>query len=154
MNIIKSIAVPSLTIAGRMITDLENLITLWGGASGTGFGYCTPRLSEVASGYIVPTGKTFHAYGMRCDVRTAGLLYWGYCDNDLGVSSNNAPSNGVQPAAAPNACRTGLVLQSGQVNSQFEIDMTGFQVPAGKYLYTYNDNGAYIGSYRIFGYIR
>jgi len=142
--------IPSLTVAGRVFTDLSNLIVLYSAFAGVGAGYSTPRLSSASSGYRVPVGKSFRVLAVQVQTNNAVAnsgVTLGYQDTDTGACSNTAPTNGVVIGGTNLYAYMGV----GEVGViEYPCD---FSIPAGKYLATYNGNTASAGFLKIFGYV-
>lgn len=86
--------IPTLTVAGRVFTDLTTLITLHAIAGGSN--YATFRLPNGTSGYQVTTGKTYTVYAAKTYLTAAAgwtSMTIGYGDNDVGQTSAAAPTN-------------------------------------------------------------
>lgn len=148
-------AIPSLTIAGRVFTDLENLIILKGYAEGTTNVRGTARKQNASAGYQVPTGKKFVIKAARLQVNNsaananfAALI--AYADNDVGIGSSTAFTNAVYVGGSTNTAAFGAMNALSNTIQEF---FHNFEVPAGKYIGVWALASAtnYIGV-EIYGY--
>lgn len=145
---------PSLTIGGRVLTDVANLKCLVGYASSGK--QCTFRDRSVvtATGYQVPASKTFQIQAIRihCNTTAAdggsrGAIF--YCDNDLGQDSLTA---------ATNAKYRGGISTLGQIVHGFNVvasvleSVFNFDVPTGKYVSFVNVTAGATLFIEVFGY--
>ena len=125
--------IPSLTIAGRVCTDLQNLIVLVGSGSSPSNYNSTLRKTGSSSGYQVTAGKTLQIFAYDCiwDAPGVGVaLLIAYSDTDLGIRGAVVPTNPVYPAGTSTSS-AGLCValyQSTQRPYRFDI-------PSGKYPY-------------------
>lgn len=144
---------PSLTIAGRVFTDLSNLIQLVAFVNGVGTGFCTFRKIGGVGGYTPSGAKSFRLAALQVEptvaFATAGSIF--YSDNDLGVATNTAPINPVYPGGASGTGQSiPLVAASnGSVVYQKAIDFT---VINGKFLGITTANQNTTGSIYAWGY--
>lgn len=95
--------IPSLTVGGRVFTDLSNLIVLYGIAQSAS--HTTLRKPGGSAGYQVTSGKTLTIYAVECFTVTAAAgaaFQLIYADNDVGVGSATAFTNPVYFAGDPN----------------------------------------------------
>lgn len=149
MQLIKGIS-PSLTIGGRVFTDLKNLIQLYAFVSGAGNGNCTFRRSDTTSGYTPSGSKTFRVLALRMEVYTtfagAGSLL--YSDNDVGIAAATAFTNAKSPLSGG---QFPLVVQTTSNANIFDKPIN-FVVPNGKYLGCTNNASAGVGSIVAWGY--
>lgn len=127
-------AVPSITVGGRVFTDTSNLIVLYGFGGGSSPNF-SARKQGSSAGYQVPVGKVFKAQAVVVmpDSGTRNTLLLGYSDNDVGVGTATAFTNGVGIAGGA------LTSNSGSLISGFSGGLpigvaTDFQVPATKFL--------------------
>lgn len=130
--------IPTLTVGGRVFTDLDNLITLVAqeGASATSQN-CTFRKVGVTGGYVVPALTTFKLIAIKIVSVTAtagananGNLDILYADNDVGFGTNTAFTNPVYLGGdSSSVVRFQSLIATGQ-SSEFVIN---FDIPAGKY---------------------
>lgn len=151
MNIATPQAIPSLTIAGRVFTDLKNLKVLIGGMNGAVNGVSTFR-TMAGTPYVVPAAKSFRivaAEAILCVAGAAGTsLSIGYADNDCGVQTNTARTNAVLPG---NYAFSQGEFNTGATNNGTSKNMN-FLVPTGKYPYVNNGGTAAVGIVYIYGY--
>lgn len=152
--IINTAQVPSLTIGGRVLTDLANLKCLVGYASNGK--QCTFRSSDVVdtTAYQVPTGKTFKIVAMRvhCNLAAAvgssmGAIF--YCDNDLGQDSLTAATNVKYRGGASTLGQLihGFNSITNVLESTFKYD-----VPADKYVSFVNVTAGATLFIEVYGY--
>lgn len=145
--------IPSLTVAGRVFTDLVNLKQLrFSTASGGNFS-ATARLPSASSGYQVPVGKTFKVVAVQYFIESAAAaggsktVAIAQSDNDVGLNSATALSNAVYPGGAlGNAFLN--AISTLQNNWEAVVD---FSVAASKYISVENTTGAGLKGW-IFGY--
>ncbi len=132
-------AVPSLTVGGRVFTDLANLITLYAFTT-TALEYSCARKPTAAAGYTPSGAKKFvlHAAVNVTKATVADTSTVGYADNDLGVSSLAAPTNLVSLAGSGSIQPIGGVSQSGE---QRQFGGLAFEVPNTKFLYVVGSAG-------------
>lgn len=139
--------IPSLTIGGRVFTDLSNLKILIGSPQGAANSNSNFRRAGLGV-YVVPAGKTFRILAYKVIIATAGTMYFGFCDNDVGVASATAPTNATYPVN-----NSVQMLHSGIANTntivEFPCDMTATQ---NKYLFCSGGGGTFNGTVFLFGY--
>lgn len=132
----------SLTIGGRVFTDLDNLVILHGLTTANGFATC--RRGADSAGYQIPTGKKLKIFAATFNSRTAASASpaFGYGNTDVGSNSAAAPTTPVY-----NAGDFGQVAAAaaGNVVSYNYF----FEVPAGKYVFF---AGAQLST-TLFGYL-
>lgn len=127
--------IPTLTVGGRVFTDLTTLIILAGYQGSNA--RTTLRVPGASSGYPVTTGKTLtvHAARFSCS-NTPGTQ--GYItqlvqsDNDLGYDSNTSYTNPKYYTAIANILFNGI--NNLPPPDKYEIAGLGFTVAATKYL--------------------
>lgn len=129
-------AIPSLTVAGRVFTDLENLTHLRGFAEGTTTVRASFRKLTAVAGYQVPTGKKFVVKAIRCcstvSSSNANLMFLlAYSDNDVGINSSTAFTNAVYVGGSSNLASIGGL---SEVKDDVQEFVTNFEIPAGKYV--------------------
>lgn len=120
--------VPTLTVGGRVFTDLDNLKMLVGNID-RGNGVATLRDVNSSSGYQVPGGKTFKVAAVR--IVYSGYISGieiGYGDNDVGMGSVSQPTNVVFPGGSQN----NFAIVGKDTNSQYEAPFQ-IDIPTGKY---------------------
>lgn len=146
-NAIVPAAIPTLTIGGRVFTDLANLKTLVGYCAGAG-GTNTDFRTMAGAVYVVPASKSFRILAVKFMIATAGTCLFGYCDNDVGVGSATAPTNG---AYMINSSGQMLVTPIANTNIavEFPFDLI---VPTGKYPFASGGGGTFNGTVIIYGY--
>lgn len=142
--------IDTLTIGGRVLTDLTTLIVL--AASYTSNSKATFRQafpSAGSAGYAVTSAKTYTVAGIKFNANAATSLALLYADNDVGFDSATAFTNPVYQASG-NTTATNIFTPSASSNStQIEI-CPMFRVPAGKYLAI--SGGAVVASALSYGY--
>jgi hypothetical protein len=145
---------PTLTIGGRVFTDLENLIILRGGCSPAGANTrTTMRTPNGTSGYVVPTGKVLRLLAVRVKMSGtfnagAGQMDVGYADNDVGVNSATVFTNSVTMSVFN---RVGCQVSADQ--GGYAEEALNFTIPAGKYPNTENANATVATSGQFYGYL-
>lgn len=90
--------IPSLTVGGRVFTDLTNLIILSASTGGSANNVSTLRKFGASSGYQVTTGKTLTIYAIKVisQSSTGEALNFGYGDTDVGIRAGTTnPTNAV-----------------------------------------------------------
>lgn len=143
---------PTLTVGGRTYTDLTNLIELSCYAAGNN--NCTFRAPNGSAGYAVTTGKTLKIQSFRCFVITSasntGTGWLLYADNDVGVNTATAFTNGVRyggSAASGYLASFGSLVSSGY----FEGPIS-YSIPAGKYPGIQGNDTGVVYNCKIYGY--
>lgn len=122
--------IPSLTVGGRVMTDLHRLIVLNGYSYNASANYVSLRLPNGTAGYAVTTGKTLRivaASGHSNAASTLGSVCYG--DNDVGGSGTSAPTNVVYMSGSD------LFGQIFNLPSTSDLDKSwslNFTVPATK----------------------
>lgn len=123
----------SLSIGGRVFTDLTNLIVLRAQSVGTAGHYNTFRKLNGTAGYQVTAGKTLTILAIKWNnlVASAGagstLLYG---TNDVGLDSASAPTGATFQFGTSSG--TAVVEIDSNATSIHEADCN-FQVPAADY---------------------
>lgn len=148
MNIIPT-QIDSLTIGGRVLTDLENLKILLCHPGGT-TNESTGRLASASAGYQVPTGSVFKVVAVRINVLVVGQFYIDYSNNDVGPYAAGGSKTGVTYPGGD----IGLgKIHNASVVGVVEIPYD-FEIPAGKYLGVdaNGGGGGPDGMVQIFGY--
>lgn len=127
---------PSLTVGGRVFTDLTNLIVLQCYVSLNNG--CTFRKTNASSGYQVTAGKTLTIWAYRLETANTASISNGipyYADADIGFSSGTAPTSPVYiagGAASTIWASTALAAQATSTPGMKEV-ATEFPIPATKY---------------------
>lgn len=148
--------IPTLTIGGRVFTDLENLKLLSAYCDcSAGTRYSTLRLHSASAGYQVPVGKVFKVFAVAVvpllGVAASRYAYPAYGDNDVGFTSAAAPTNAVYPYGSQ-AASVILPSNSSPTAANPRLEMAIRQdVPAGKYLAVLGTAGLEFTAY-VFGY--
>lgn len=115
--------IPTLTIGGRVFTDLSTLIELTG--------YCNTnanaslRLYSGSAGYQVTTGKTLTIGACKLSAATSSsnvTFNLGYADNDVGLDSSTAFTSAVwRGGSSSNRIVAFIVGSSGVSTSSVEM---------------------------------
>ncbi len=95
--------IPLLEVGGVLFTDLNNLIVVQGQAASNSNSTC--RLPNATAGYQAVATYKVQAAIMRCGNSTAGQyvnISPTYSDNDVGLNSATAFTNGVSYAGSGN----------------------------------------------------
>lgn len=128
--------IDTVTVGGRVFTDLTNLIQIIGVITGGGQRSCMRKLS--ASAGYAPSGVTFKPKAgifwvtVTSMVSASGGCTFAYSDNDSGLASNStALTNGVYicGTSAAEMCNTDLASGGKE-----EFIMGDWSVPSGKYI--------------------
>lgn len=90
MNMNFPSTIPTLTIGGRVFTDLVNLIVMKGFLT-TG-AYTGFAVSGSLAAYQVPSGKQFYCKAIEATSAAANTLYVGYSSGVPGFNSVGAPA--------------------------------------------------------------
>lgn len=89
-------AVDTLTIAGRVFTDLTNLIELFGTTTASKYSGLSKTGSQTASAYQITTGKTYKCGAILGECSsTNGNILAGQCDNALAYTTATTPVNPI-----------------------------------------------------------
>lgn len=128
--------IPTITVGGRVFTDLTNLIILIGVLENAG-DFTTLRKMNATSGYQVPGGKTFTAMAIKIagapqNIGCNHSVLYG--DNDVGENSASAPATPVYAGGftAPSATVQSVKDSGGAL--LFPEAAINFQVPTGKFM--------------------
>ena len=149
-------AIPTLTVGGRVFTDLENLKVLSAYCDcSAGTRYSTLRLHSASAGYQVPVGRTFKVFAIAAvpllGVAASRYVYPSYGDNDVGLTSAAAPTNQVFPYGSQ---ASAVILPSNAsptaANPRLEMSIRQ-DIPAGKYPAILGTAGLEFTVY-VFGY--
>jgi hypothetical protein len=144
----------TLAIGGRVFTDLANLICLLGNTdSGAGGQNTTLRKSTATTAYQVPASKQFRVRAVRlhCIASAAAsrMIQLLYSDNDMGVTSNTAPTNPVYVGGHTNNSHLGSLVQAA-TNPQIEFAFD-WVVPTTKYIGAIGTTSSWV-QVQVFGY--
>lgn len=135
MGLVKGGNTPSLTVGGRVFTDLTNLKILktYNNANAI----ATARAPNNANAGYTPSGtKAFRvlAFEFQCISNTATAPTLHYSDNDVGFNSSTALTNPVYEHNAGVNDYAGISdLDQVGVNVR-QVMQTNFLVPNGKYV--------------------
>lgn len=154
MNVQAASGIPSLTIGNRVMTDLVTMFILYGYALGTTNTNCTLRLANGTAGYAVTAAKTLTVHAIDIDGgfgnSTAEGLSIGYADNDVGVKTAVAFTNGKYVGGDQLAGAFMAMSSVATSVKQYAID---FQIPMGKYPFMQAIvTNAAANSVRLYGY--
>lgn len=129
--------IPSITIGGRVFTDLStNLIVLISGANAAA-NYTTFRRPFASAGYQVTAGKTLYVTAMQYRAAAVSAIGMGYSDNDVGLNVAGPPTNWIQMMGAAQAFDNFSAVVGAYGNEK----AVWYPIPAGKYI-TWNGYGA------------
>lgn len=147
--------VPSLTIGGRVFTDISNLIVLCGGPA-TAARFSTLRRPNGSAGYQITAGKTFRIEaivifsGTAASIATYNLLYG---DTDVGLDSAAAPTTPVYCGGGATVYTAMVGRGTGGASEQFpQVFHPHFDIPATKYACITVDKAA--SAVFVYGYER
>lgn len=113
--------VDTLTVGGRIFSDMDNLIQLF--AKANGFGYASPRAFGAASGYTPSGGKLFKLGAIRHMMDTTDLSDQffltgvGYADNDSGTGTGTIPTNFISTGELISPQFKNIIYEIGFSNS-------------------------------------
>lgn len=142
--------IDTLTVGGRVLTDLNGLITLNAVLSGTNVHYSTARLWNGTSGYQVTAGKTLTIVGSIWSITEAATTNAGgvllYADNDIGIDNATVPTNPVYGFSD-----TDLIVNFPATSVGIFGISVNFQVPSGKYPAILTQQ-AVTGHIQLYGY--
>lgn len=142
-------AIPCIQVAGRVFTDLTNLIVLYCSIGGVTNRYGSARNNNTSAGYAVPAAKTLTILAVKQIAnQAAGSATLMYADNDSGVSSTTAPTNPVYLAGAGLA----FLNDNAAVANQIETTLT-FSVPTGKYITIDSATSNKSATFVLYGYL-
>jgi hypothetical protein len=123
---------PTITIGGRVFTDLNNLIILQGQPGANG--HATLRTCNGLAGYTPSGSKAFRALAVRAVSSTPGPVgtHLGYGNTDVGANSASDPAGVVWLGGT---ATTAGFLGSEQFGASGSTNETpvDFTVPNGKY---------------------
>ncbi len=136
--------VPSLTVGGRVFTDLTNLIVLT--AAHSAGNLSTLRLPGASSGYQVPAGKTLKIWAIRQYTTSSYVAptSLGYGDTDVGYNSGSTPTNPIYYSVGANAYTAGATTGITETSLLFSV-------PTGKYVF--GSTSGQQGGTTVFGYL-
>lgn len=139
----------TLTVGGRVFTDLDNLKVLYGNVGQTS-GAATLREPNSSSGYVVPALKTFKILAIEViyGANVSGVLV-AYGDTDVGMASTSYPTNVVYTGGD----QVNFSVIGSAANTMAQASVS-FNVPAGKYPCsgTIGAAGSAIASIKVYGY--
>lgn len=142
--------IDSITVGGRVFTDLTNIITLIGVCT-AGTGNSSLRLLNGTAGYPVTTAKTLKILAIAVQILGTGAtdsFGLGYSDNDVGFGTATAPTNPVYVGGAA----INQYTPAGSLQSLYEFNYGGgFSIPAAKFVLIQNAGSSQI-SVTAYGY--
>jgi len=144
----------SITVGGRVFTDLPNLILLQGFANTAG-NITTPRAGGATAGYVVPSAKTLKIQAVRLvsSTNTISRAYLLYGDTDVGMDSGSLPTTPIYLAGG------GISIHSLVAGAANAVGLSGpgyneiacdWRIPTGKYPAVGISGG---GVVYLFGYL-
>lgn len=138
----------TITVGGKVFTDLENLIQLHGIlVSG---GSCTLRKADSSSGYLPSGSNNFQVHAIQLFIAACGEFVLLYSDNDMGVDTSTAPTNPVYPGGSLSC---GILTLNGQYAAGSIVSMlSNFIIPNGKYIAINYAGYPSDGVIRVYGY--
>jgi hypothetical protein len=154
MNIIQPSLQACISIGGRVFTDLDNLIMLYGWTAGSTTIRTSLRLANGTAGYQVPASRTLKIMAAKivpCAATPTGQVVATPCysDNDVGMESSTAFTN---PIYLGGDVGMGLATAGASDNyPEFGV-VLDFDVPTGKY--PGFQGGACVTSLIFYGYLR
>lgn len=144
--------IPTLTIAGLVLTDLDNLLKFH--ASATDGNYATLRKSGTSAGYAVTAATTLYMYaGILWCTGAAGTsrgVNMHYGDTDIGF---NSVSQTTTPILAYGA-GSDIGLNNAQTTGTgVQVVLLGWDIPATKYPNITSANGVTVTTnFYAYGY--
>lgn len=143
--------IDTITVGGRVLTNLASLITLNAILDGTNANWSTFRASNASAGYQVTAGKTLALVGANFSIvgaaaSSGGILLYG--DTDVTLSSGSAPTNPVYIFGDDPG--VGVPVMNGTADGIFGMALN-FSIPSAKYPAVFSQ-GAVLGYIQIFGY--
>lgn len=146
---------PTLTIGGKVLTDLRNVIRLNAFATGTSTVRSTARLDSASSGYQVPATKSLRiiAARFRNGGGTIAQVAIGYSDNDVGITASTALTNGVFASGSATVATTVPAVAAVAFAGLAEASLN-FVVPTGKYVVMQKDTTSNVDMQcELYGYL-
>lgn len=147
-------AVPTLTVGGRVFTDLANLKILFASVTDATNKNSSFRKDGTSAGYAVTSGKTLTVLAVRLysgavTVGNANLGFILYSDNDVGLNSATSFTNPVFSTGT--GAGSALWSQGGTVLTMPLEAALSFAVPTGKFI-GWQNNGTALQTAVLFGY--
>ncbi len=147
---------PTLNIGGRIITDLQNLIILYGECDDSTNLYATLRKQDGVAGYTPAAQRKFVviAYEAALGSVTAAAAHMfrlHYQDNDVGINATTVPTNPVYIAGSQKTTALGSIATLQEPGAGRYAGACDFQLPAAKYLGIQNLNNFKL-MVKIYGY--
>lgn len=147
--------IDTLTVGGRVFSNLSSLIQLYGCVLSATNRYTSFRKPNTTSGYA-PSGVTFRVCAITAqsyitNTQNAASIY--YADNDSGIASTTAPVNPVYVGGS--AGNSGLIselLAATTTVGDETIYILDFVIPSGKFLGVDNNAQANQVVYKVYGY--
>lgn len=123
---------PTLTIGGRVFTDLDNLVHL-GGVTGADTNATFSKFDTFATaGYSPPANENFVILAVRV-INLAGTnisISLGYADNDVGHDSGSAFTNAVFTLSGDTTARSTFAIDGVATEQQITDYATKIVIPA------------------------
>ncbi len=133
--------IDTLTIGGRVFTDLTTILCLY--TKGTSTNRCTFRLygSQSGAGYVVTGGKTLRIYAYYLQSPSASVVsaLIAQTDNDIGLGAATAFSNPIYFGTESSTTADPIQIPAATTQSQAASPLG--KVLAGKYLSLDNNGG-------------
>ncbi len=140
--------IETLTIGGRVFTDMTNLITLVAGLA-AGSSHCSFRKPNGTAGYAVTGGKTLTLSAVQIQINAADLTRLLYSDNDVSPAAATAWTNAVYQGG--NNSQSSYIVTGVTPTGTIISVNTNFQVLAGKYAGVEN-GGTAVHTFYAYGY--
>lgn len=144
--------IPTLTVGGRVFTDLTTLIIL-GGYALSNNSFASLRKPNGSAAYSITTAKTYTIYAAKLIGYTlggTGYINVLYGDTDAGMDAASAPTNAVYCNGDAATRYAGVGASSTGTGYFLDGSHTPFAVPAGKYVASKFLNGG--GTAFVYGY--
>ena len=150
-------AIPSLTIGGRVFTDLANLKILFARSAGTGALNSSFREAGGTAGYVVPASKSFRidAISAKMTGTAAAGASMGqllYSDNDAGTEGATAFTNAKYPGNSSSLSTFGTAASVASPGLARYEEPFNFLVPTGKYIGLIGTSATVSTIVQIYGY--
>lgn len=150
--------IPTLTVGGRVFTDLTTIIILGGYCGGSSAQKTTARKANGTAGYAVTSGKTLTHYAYRgtalqytSSVGSSGLHKLSYSTNDVGMAGNTSFSGQVYMFGDATASGVGSAIAAASVNGVYESALN-FAVPQNDYTGMESSSTSAPAGFLLYGY--
>lgn len=143
--------IDTITVGGRVFTNLSGLIQLYGFTIDATNRYTSVRKPSSSSGYA-PSGVIFQVSAVRIvnfNTNTQNGLAIFYSNNDLGVSSTTVPSS---PVYIGGDSTLSEIVATTTTQGSETIFLTDFRVPSGKFLGFDNNAQNNDMHFQVYGY--